>query len=59
MYNRWGTLVYKTTDPAFVWDGKNLAGKLVSDGVYFYIAKTKYEDKIQDFNGTVTVLEAK
>lgn len=59
VYNRWGTLVYKTTDPAFVWDGKNLAGKLVSDGVYFYIAKTKYEDKIQDFNGTVTVLEAK
>jgi gliding motility-associated-like protein len=59
VYNRWGTLVYKTTDPAFVWDGKNLAGKMVSDGVYFYIAKTKYEDKIQDFNGTVTVLDAK
>lgn len=59
VYNRWGTLVYKTTNPAFKWDGNNLGGKIVSDGVYFYIAKTKYQDKLQDLNGTVTVLEAK
>jgi gliding motility-associated-like protein len=59
VYNRWGTMVYTTDDPAFMWDGKNTGGNLVSDGVYYYIAKTKYEDKLQDFSGTVTVLGGK
>jgi gliding motility-associated-like protein len=59
VYNRWGTMVYTTDNPAFMWDGKNTGGNLVSDGVYYYIAKTKYEDKLQDFSGTVTVLGGK
>jgi len=52
-------MVYTTDNPAFMWDGKNTGGNLVSDGVYYYIAKTKYEDKLQDFSGTVTVLGGK
>ena len=59
VYNRWGTLVYKTTDPKFMWDAKNMNGNLVSDGVYYWIANTQYEDKKQELHGTVTVLNAK
>jgi gliding motility-associated-like protein len=37
VYNRWGNLVFETTDPAILWDGKNKdSGNLSSDGVYFY-----------------------
>ncbi|MES2627413.1 MAG: gliding motility-associated C-terminal domain-containing protein [Bacteroidota bacterium] len=35
IYNRWGKLLYETTDPDLKWDGK-AGGKLVPDGVYFY-----------------------
>lgn len=38
VYNRWGTLVYETTDPAFNWDGKVIQSKqLATDGTYFYV----------------------
>lgn len=37
VYNRWGNLVFETTDPGLLWDGKNKdSGNLSSDGVYFY-----------------------
>ncbi len=38
IYNRWGTLVYETTDPAFLWDGKVIQSKLLAtEGTYFYV----------------------
>lgn len=38
IYNRWGTLVYQTTDPAFNWDGKVIQSKLqATEGTYFYV----------------------
>jgi len=38
IYNRWGNLVFKTTDPDIMWDGENKDTKLnCSDGVYYYI----------------------
>lgn len=37
IYNRWGQLVYHTTDPYFNWDGKVLQTKMLcSEGTYFY-----------------------
>ncbi len=45
VYNRWGLLVYKTTDPYFKWDGKPISSALplndgtVSEGTYFYICQ--------------------
>jgi gliding motility-associated-like protein len=37
IYNRWGLLVYHTTDPYFNWDGKVLQTKMLcSEGTYFY-----------------------
>ncbi|GIV26568.1 MAG: hypothetical protein KatS3mg027_0382 [Bacteroidia bacterium] len=37
IYNRWGQLLYQTTDPYFKWDGSvKQTGQRVSDGTYFY-----------------------
>lgn len=37
--NRWGQLVYKTTDPEINWTGNDLNENKLSDGVYFYTCK--------------------
>ncbi len=38
IFDRWGVLVFKTTDPDINWDGRNMfTNKMVSDGVYYYI----------------------
>jgi len=38
IYNRYGKVVYKTTDPDIQWDGRKIdSNKLVSTGVYYYI----------------------
>lgn len=38
IYNRWGNLVFETSDPDINWDGRNqITNKMVSDGVYYYI----------------------
>jgi hypothetical protein len=42
VYNRWGVLVYHTTDPIINWDGKDrLSNNLVSTGVYYYVCNLK------------------
>ncbi len=38
IFNRWGNLVYETTDPDIRWDGKDMnSGKHCSEGVYMYV----------------------
>ncbi len=38
IFNRWGTLVFETTDPDINWDGKiENSSKKVSPGVYYYV----------------------
>ncbi|NJN32891.1 MAG: gliding motility-associated C-terminal domain-containing protein [Saprospiraceae bacterium] len=37
--NRWGGLVFETTDPQLNWDGKNLSGNELAEGTYFYTCK--------------------
>jgi len=36
VYNRWGQVVFTTTDPNLNWTGHNNAGAELSDGVYYY-----------------------
>jgi len=36
IYNRWGGLVFETSDPDINWDGTNLEGKDLAEGVYYY-----------------------
>lgn len=40
IYDRWGLVMFKTTDPDVNWNGKlNNTGNECPDGVYFYICK--------------------
>jgi gliding motility-associated-like protein len=46
IFNRWGKLVYKTTDANINWDGKEMnSRKSVSSGVYYYICDV-YEPRL-------------
>jgi len=39
--NRWGNVIYEYNDVNGTWDGRDRAGNLVSEGVYFYTIKAK------------------
>lgn len=39
IYDRWGLLMFESTDVNQFWDGKNLDNKLCPDGTYYYILK--------------------
>ncbi len=39
IFNRWGQIVFETTDPEIRWNGENLAGNELAEGVYTYICE--------------------
>ncbi len=46
IYNRWGTLVFETTDPDINWEGTDYkTGKKVTNGIYYYICDV-YEKRL-------------
>jgi gliding motility-associated-like protein len=45
VFNRWGNLVFETSDPALNWNGTDQQGKLLSDGAYFFVCKV-YENLV-------------
>lgn len=61
IFNRWGRIVYETTDPYFRWDGKNQENnKDCSEGVYFYVCDV-FELQLEGLTkrtltGSVTIL---
>jgi gliding motility-associated-like protein len=46
VFNRWGNLVFETTDPDLRWDGRNLQGRELAEGVYYYVC-TVFEQRIE------------
>ena len=64
IYNRWGQLVFETTDPMINWDGKHKGtNELVSPGVYYYICDV-YERRLtgiepRNINGFIYVYSKK
>ncbi len=36
VFNKWGNLLYETSDPEINWDGTNLSGENMDEGVYHY-----------------------
>ncbi len=49
VFNRWGQLVFETSDPDLNWDGTNLNGNQLPEGVYYYKCKI-FEQRV---TGTV------
>ncbi|MEQ8625083.1 MAG: gliding motility-associated C-terminal domain-containing protein [Vicingaceae bacterium] len=70
IYNRWGDLVFHTTNPDIEWNGERLSSinlfdkNKASDGVFFYSCKV-FELSVEDnkkprlLKGTITVLDSK
>lgn len=58
IFNRWGELVFETTDPNKGWDGKNqFNGIDCSPTAYFYILEYKLiGEDVKKLHGTVTLL---
>jgi hypothetical protein len=57
VYNRWGIEVFKSIDPDFVWDGKDLSGEYLLTGTYVYIVKANGLGKRNYLNkGTIAIL---
>jgi len=46
VFNRWGNIVYESTNQPIIWDGKS-SGIEVSEGVYFYVVKFVSLDLVQ------------
>ena len=57
LFDRWGGLLFTTNDPAKSWDGSDLGGKPVPEGVYAYSISFRYIDgKLFVYNGSVTII---
>ncbi len=39
IYNRWGYLVYETTNPDIQWDGNDASGNPMNEDVYYYVCR--------------------
>jgi len=64
IYNRWGNLVFETTDPDIKWTGVNKdSGNLSSDGVYYYVVKVNTIRLsgivTEEFNGVIRLMDGK
>lgn len=63
IFNRWGDLVYETTDPYINWNGTDMkSGKKLNDGVYFY-SIVVYEIKLEgliprSFQGNIQIINS-
>ena len=47
VYNRWGKLVYESTDPAKGWDG-TIGGRPAAEGAYYYVIRALGTDAPQN-----------
>ena len=59
IFDRWGNLIYKTTDINKPWDGKANRGNEIAQGdVYIYVVKiTDIKDKSHSYKGVVTLVK--
>ena len=52
IYNRWGSVIYESTNANLSWDGISPGGKEASPGVYFF--EIRYTDKCSDIENLKT-----
>lgn len=54
VYNRWGNLLYNSTDYKNDWNGDG-----ATDGVYYFVLEVNHPQGVKKEHGTVTILEGK
>jgi gliding motility-associated-like protein len=56
IYDRWGKLLFQTTDPEAGWDGRN-GGNIMRQGVYTYVVRvTQLNSDVVEQRGTVLLI---
>ena len=56
IFNRWGTLVFKTEMTDIGWDGRTTSGTAATDGTYFYVIIAKLNETTETYKGTLTLI---
>ncbi|MDR2979505.1 MAG: gliding motility-associated C-terminal domain-containing protein [Bacteroidales bacterium] len=56
IYNRWGALIFHSTDPDFQWDGTDQGGIIQNTMYNYHINLTVPQGKTKTYKGTITVL---
>ncbi len=63
IFNRWGQKVFSTEDPQLNWDGTNMNGKELAEGVYYYKCRV-FEEQVETgererdiLNGTIHLIK--
>lgn len=58
IFDRWGNIIFKSTDPTASWDGRDLDGNMALEGVYAFQIDFRYiDDRLYVHKGTLTVLK--
>lgn len=64
VFNRWGGIVFESTDPKILWNGENIQSDgVVTDGTYFYVCRV-YTMRLTgiepiDLSGYITIFAEK
>ena len=57
LFNRWGQVVFESTNPDFKWNGIDPNGAIVSEGVYvFHVKAIDVQGRPVEKSGTITIL---
>lgn len=57
IYDRWGKMVFESEDTNFRWDGHDLKGNVLPEGVYVYkVSGTSVHNKRVNLSGTITLM---
>ena len=57
IFNRWGQMVYSWNTPNYKWDGRDLDGRDLAEGVYYYVlSSTGIDGKAYLRKGSITLL---
>ena len=60
VYNRWGMLVYHSSEPTIRWEGKTMNGESLVEGVYYYIISGETicrQKETVSYRGSVHVID--
>jgi large repetitive protein len=57
VFNRWGEMIFKSTDPRKPWRGETMKGRQAPEGVYVYQIMIKdHNDRDHEYRGSVSLL---